>query len=855
MNFLDYKFSLDMHTNYTQTSLSMLKKDSRRRLCINLVEKGKPYEISEECYAVFAAKKPDGKFLYNDCTIENNIIYYEVTEQTTVVEGEMPCEIKLYGADNALITSPRFKIIVNAPVLADRDEVEIESTNEVTALTALVSEATDLITDVENKLANGEFDGHDMTHEWVGTVLKVTSASGTSEADLKGDKGDKGDAFTYDDFTEEQLADLKGEKGDPFVYSDFTEEQLADLKGDKGDKGDAFTYDDFTDEQLADLKGEKGEDGKGLVILGYYDSASALESAVKSPAVGDTYGVGTSAPYNIYMWDGSMWVDNGKLQGAKGEKGDAFTYDDFTAEQLAALKGEDGEPGKDGYTPVKGVDYFDGEPGKDGLTTSVNGVQQVNGEITLTADDIGALPVTGGAMADGAIISNLSDPVEDKDAATKKYVDNAVPAPVTNGKEWIQSNMTERATSFHYANGLWVAGGYSGLYYSTDGITWTLSNMTVSDCASLHYANGLWVAGFSELGLSYSEDGKVWSPSNMWGTDWSSKSVYYGNGMWVAGGEGGIYYSEDGKEWTESELSARIIKSVYYNNGMWVAGGEGLWYSEDGMTWTEGDGEDFCSVYCANGLWVAGSDSGGECGLYYSTDGMTWTQSNITSGIFDIHYGNGMWVACGEGFLYSEDGMTWTESNIIWGNPPYSVYYGNGMWVAGGWYSGLYYSTDGMTWTESNIKVLTDTGESPTIESVYYANGMWLAGCNTPGVLYSRGFSEEGIRLKTYVDEAGFAKEPTQITIEAGEEVTIEDNCEYLFANIGVLNMVGSKAKAHGFIYFSSELPEVTVNVTGFTGSAGDDITGAIYGELWEFCCDNGFIVWKNWGRNSYEDV
>lgn len=33
--------------------------------------------------------------------------------------------------------------------------------------------------------------------------------------------------------------------------------------------------------------------------------------------------------------------------------------------------GEDGEPGRDGYTPVKGVDYFDGKqgnPGKDGYT-------------------------------------------------------------------------------------------------------------------------------------------------------------------------------------------------------------------------------------------------------------------------------------------------------------------------------------------------------------------------------------------------------------------------------------------------------------------------------------------------------
>lgn len=35
-------------------------------------------------------------------------------------------------------------------------------------------------------------------------------------------------------------------------------------------------------------------------------------------------------------------------------------------ELLPGEKGEKGDPGENGYTPVKGVDYFDGEPGKDG---------------------------------------------------------------------------------------------------------------------------------------------------------------------------------------------------------------------------------------------------------------------------------------------------------------------------------------------------------------------------------------------------------------------------------------------------------------------------------------------------------
>jgi hypothetical protein len=68
----------------------------------------------------------------------------------------------------------------------------------------------------------------------------------------------KGNAFTYDDFTQEQLQSLKGEKGDAFTYEDFTQEQLNALKG---EKGDSFTYEDFTEDQLKSLRGPSGKNG------------------------------------------------------------------------------------------------------------------------------------------------------------------------------------------------------------------------------------------------------------------------------------------------------------------------------------------------------------------------------------------------------------------------------------------------------------------------------------------------------------------------------------------------------------------------------------------------------------------
>ena len=50
--------------------------------------------------------------------------------------------------------------------------------------------------------------------------------------------------------------------------------------------------------------------------------------------------------------------------GPQGERGEAFTYSDFTEEQLAALRGPvgpqgiQGEVGPAGYTPIRGTDYW-----------------------------------------------------------------------------------------------------------------------------------------------------------------------------------------------------------------------------------------------------------------------------------------------------------------------------------------------------------------------------------------------------------------------------------------------------------------------------------------------------------------
>ena len=114
-------------------------------------------------------------------------------------------------------------------------------------------------------------------------------------------------------------------------------------------------------------QGIQGETGKGFRVLGYYADTALLEAGVPTPSAGDAYGVGAAAPYDIYIWtEGQGWVNNGPIQGPAGPKGDAFTYADFTAAQLAALKGDKGDTGETGPQGPKGETGAAGAQGPKG---------------------------------------------------------------------------------------------------------------------------------------------------------------------------------------------------------------------------------------------------------------------------------------------------------------------------------------------------------------------------------------------------------------------------------------------------------------------------------------------------------
>ena len=96
--------------------------------------------------------------------------------------------------------------------------------------------------------------------------------------------------------------------------------------------------------------------GAGFTILGYYDTIEALNAAVEAPKAGEMYGIGTAAPYDIYVWDavGGQWVNNGAIQGPKGDQGETGPQGPQGDPGETGPQGPKGDPGDTGPQGPKG---------------------------------------------------------------------------------------------------------------------------------------------------------------------------------------------------------------------------------------------------------------------------------------------------------------------------------------------------------------------------------------------------------------------------------------------------------------------------------------------------------------------
>ena len=320
--------TLDIHQTGKPVTVTVKRGDTGRAIQITLTDGGFPFPFSQDCYAVFTAKKPDGTVLYNNCVIEGDTIEYTFTPQTTSVCGIVRCEVKLYGGDDKLITSPVFLLMVQETVYNEGDTVE--SADEITALTALVSEANSLIQTVERKLENGDFVGPPGAQGPQGEPGPQGPKGESGEQGPQGQKGDQGETGP------------QGPQGEPGPQGPKGETGAIGPQGQQGEKGNTGP------------QGPKGETGD----IGPQGPRGLTGPQGARGPQGFQGEIGPAGPQGPQGNPGPQGEPG--PQGPKGDQGEQGPAGP------QGLQGMQGEPGPQGPTGPQGPRGDQGEPGPQG---------------------------------------------------------------------------------------------------------------------------------------------------------------------------------------------------------------------------------------------------------------------------------------------------------------------------------------------------------------------------------------------------------------------------------------------------------------------------------------------------------
>jgi hypothetical protein len=275
-----------------------------------------------------------------------------------------------------------------------------------------------------------------------------------------------------------------------------------------------------------------------------------------------------------------------------------------------------------------------------------------------------------------------------------------------------------------------VAAGFGGSMFSTDGITWTRTTiLNNTGWINIAYGNNIFVAARSTSQAAYSTNGITWTASTV-PISQSIAAIKFGNNIFVAiNNTTGVASSTNGITWTTSTLPVSSSwRAITYGNGLFVAvsstyNSTVAAYSTDAITWTQTTtpgGMRSEDIAHGSGVFVVVESEGSPI---YSTDAITWTQTTMNTPFMywrAITYGNGTFVAVAQFYreaAISTNGINWTPTTLP-SDPAWSeIVYGNDLFVAlGGQSTEAAYSTDGITWTTTTI---ADNGNYRTAGAVY----------------------------------------------------------------------------------------------------------------------------------------
>ena len=287
-----------------------------------------------------------------------------------------------------------------------------------------------------------------------------------------------------------------------------------------------------------------------------------------------------------------------------------------------------------------------------------------------------------------------------------------------------------------------VAGATGVYQTSSDGLAWTpRTTGTTSTFSSLTYGGnqmvytlnaGAWGAVAANAGVGTTTNHSTFTTIGTGVRGQNITNIISDGTKFVIGynSGGNVDTTYDGILVAQNApVSFGSISSLAFENGLYIAGGSlgGLATSTDLTTWTtqtSGTSSSILSIMYGNGVYMY---TGANITLATSTDAITWTRKTtgigLNSTVLDIRgaYNNNTFVVAGGNGVasyvqYSSDnGTTWLDAGLGVTSTIWSLIYGNGLWVAGG-------GGTGVIVTSANVKASENSPNYDATTNFYVPN-------------------------------------------------------------------------------------------------------------------------------------
>lgn len=300
-------------------------------------------------------------------------------------EGSAECEVLLSWAERVL-ASPAFDVEVGTSLVGtlsmhDGFMLFVEAIKKYESAT---DDALAIAAEIKAARDAGEFDGTDGADGATGPQGpqgETGPAGPQGEVGPQGPKGDKGDTGATGatgpagstgatgpqgpkgDKGDSGETGAQGPKGEAFTFADFTAEQLASLKGEKGDKGDTGATGATGATGPQGIQGEagpQGPQGETGATGPQGPKGDTGETGTQGPK-GDTGATGATGPAGADGKDGSDGVSC-----THSWAGTVLTVTSASGTSSADLQGPKGDTGATGPQGPAGAD------GKDGVTPDLS---------------------------------------------------------------------------------------------------------------------------------------------------------------------------------------------------------------------------------------------------------------------------------------------------------------------------------------------------------------------------------------------------------------------------------------------------------------------------------------------------